>query len=99
MRPSAVRDWFKKIRITPYIFCKSHFLEDFKTKGRCFQDKLEPKIFLRSFFLDISRLVIVRHEAKKKHHIHTSSSLCDYYSELFTFSRAIKFLNTVTKPP
>ena len=38
-----------------------------------------------------SRLTVVSHEAKKKQHAHTSSGLCDHYSELFTWMAALKF--------
>ena len=44
-----------------------------------------------------SRLIVVSHKAKKKQHLHISSSLHDHYSELFTHNRALKFVNAVTK--
>ena len=48
-----------------------------------------------------SRLMVVSREAKKKQHAHTSSGLCDHYSELFTWMAALKFENAVThnQPP
>ena len=47
----------------------------------------------------VSRLTLVGHKAKKKQHAHASLSLCDHYSELFTHSRTLKLVNTVTKLP
>ena len=41
--------------------------------------------------IDISRLMVVSREAKKKQHARASSSLCDHYSELFTRMAALKF--------
>ena len=42
---------------------------------------------------------VVSRKAKKKQHARASSSLRDYYSELFTRSRALKFVKAVTKRP
>ena len=43
--------------------------------------------------------MVVSREAKKKQHAFASSGLRDHYSELFTQMAALKFKNTVTKPP
>ena len=48
---------------------------------------------------NLSRLVVVSCEAKKKQHACMSSGLHDHYSELFTQMAALKFENAVTQPP
>ena len=42
--------------------------------------------------------MVVSHNAKKQHAC-VSSNLRDHYSDLVTCSKAIKFVNAVTKPP
>ena len=44
----------------------------------------------------ITRHMVVSHEAKKKQHAYASSSQHDDYSELFTWTAALIFLNAVT---
>ena len=46
--------------------------------------ELMPAFKKYNYREDISRLMVVSHEAKKKQHARTSSGLCNHYSELFT---------------
>ena len=41
--------------------------------------------------VQVSRLTVVSHKAKKKQHACASSGLRDHYSELFTQMAALKF--------
>ena len=43
--------------------------------------------------------MVVSHKAKKKQYARASSNLRNHYSELFTCSRALKFVKAVTKQP
>ena len=45
-----------------------------------------------------SRRAVVSCEAKKKQHACASSGLRDHYSELFTWTAAVKLYIAVTKP-
>ena len=45
--------------------------------------------------VEISILVVMRHEAKKKQHSCTSTGLCDHYSELFICMAALKVQNAL----
>ena len=43
----------------------------------------------QAYMTTTSRQAVVSHAAKKKQHAHTSSGLCDHYSELFTWMAAL----------
>ena len=47
----------------------------------------------------ISRLIVLSHKIKKKQHAYASSGPRNHISKFFIHMAALKYANTVTKPP